>query len=166
MKGGPCAHFLFEWLFDFMKKLETVIEEAVNETGNEFVGMEILPQHGGMLYRIYVDAANGITIGALQAVSRHVDGVLAVEFPDMVRYTLEVSSPGVDRLLFTLAHYQKYVGKMVRVKLSKSQEGRKNITGIVRKADAESIQLELDSPNGVVELAFSTIEKARLVPEL
>ena len=88
--------------------------------------------------------------------------ILDVEDPISGEYNLELSSPGMDRPLFTAEHYQQFVGEKIKCRLRRANAGRRNYTGILSAADDEKITLEFD--NQSVELMISNIEKANIVP--
>ena len=84
------------------QKIEALLEPTIEALGFELWGLEYLSQGRHTLLRLYIDGENGVTVDNCAEVSRHVSGVLDVEDPITGEYTLEVSSPGVDRLLFRL----------------------------------------------------------------
>ncbi len=107
-----------------MRKIDPILHERlaqlIGAMGYELVGCEHVPQGRQMLFRIYIDSAKGVTVDDCSQVSRQVSAMLDVEDPFQGRYVLEVSSPGIDRPLFEIEHYQKYVGKRVKVRLYRS----------------------------------------------
>jgi ribosome maturation factor RimP len=112
---------------------------------------------------VYIDHQNGITIDDCERVSHQLSGLLDVE--DLVRgqYNLEVSSPGLDRPLFTIEHFEQFRHQKAKVKLSLPIEGRRKFTGIIHGVKDGNVVLEVDEQQ--IELPFNTIEKANLVPE-
>jgi ribosome maturation factor RimP len=148
-------------------QLEALLDTEISGMGYEFVGC-VLMQHGrGTLLRIYVDKPGGVTVEDCTKVTRHVNSLLDVEDPIQGHYTLEVSSPGLERPLFKPMHYQRVIGKKIKLKLHAPREGRRNLTGVLQAADAESITLLVD--NIVMELPYHDIDKAHVeleFPEL
>ena len=141
---------------DFNELLET----TVSGMGYELVGVE-RPFRGGLL-RIYIDKPGGITLDDCAGVSHQVSRVLAVE---NVRYDrLEVSSPGLDRLLKGERDFARFVGLKARVKMRLPVDGQRNFVGVVREAEAGRLQLEVDGR--VLSLELGNVETARLVPNL
>ena len=141
---------------DFNELLET----TVSGMGYELVGVE-RPFRGGLL-RIYIDKPGGITLDDCAGVSHQVSRVLAVE---NVRYDrLEVSSPGLDRLLKGERDFARFVGHKARVKMRLPVDGQRNFVGVVREAEAGRLQLEVDGK--VLSLELGNVETARLVPNL
>ena len=112
--------------------------------------------------RIFIDKPEGVDLTDCEAVSRQVSAVLDVEDPLPGQYTLEVSSPGLDRRLTKLEHFQRFTGEMIKVKLRFPVDGRRNFRGELRAADGEKIEIEVDGESHSVQMA--TIESARLVP--
>jgi len=114
--------------------------------------------------RVYIDKDGGVTLDDCQKVSRQVSGVLDVEDPIHDRYALEVSSPGLDRPLFTREHFARYTGHSVQIRLDKPLDGRRNFKGIIQGMQDEAVLLEVDGTQFVLPL--QAIEKAKLVPDI
>lgn len=147
------------------KKLQTTIGSAVQALGYELWGFELGMGGKRLLIRVYVDAATGVTIDDCALASRQINAMLEVELPELGDYVLEVSSPGIDRPLFSLNQYQKYIGETVQLRTGQMYEGRRNFTGILAAIVApETIVLEVDGQN--YNLAFADIEKAKLLPKI
>lgn len=146
------------------EKLLHPIAAAVRGLGYELVGVEHLPQGRHSVLRVYIDTAAGVTVEDCERVSRQVSGVLDVE--DLVRghYVLEVSSPGLDRPLFTAEHYERFVGCKVKLRLSLPIAGRRNFSGLLRGVQDDQVIVAVDDGE---EMRFSleNIDQARLVPE-
>ena len=142
-------------------KLSKLIAPAVEGLGYEFVGLEYKPSNHQSMLRIYIDHENGIHVDDCAKVSRQVSAVLDVEDPIKSEYTLEVSSPGLDRPLFTVEHYQRFKGKEIKCKLRMPFNGRRNFTGKLIEADDLKITLSID--NESVELYIEDIEKANIL---
>lgn len=145
-------------------RLQELIEPIVSGMGYELVGSEWLSRSGSSLVRLYIDRAGGVTIDDCEKVSHQVSGVLDVE--EVVRgpYTLEVSSPGLDRPLFTPAHFVRYLGREVKIRTQIPVDGRRNFRGTLRSANETNVVLVVDGVD--VTLMFDQIEKANLVPDL
>ena len=106
---------------------------------------------------------SGIGIDDCERVSREVSALLDVEDPIPSAYTLEVSSPGEDRVLRTRAHFDRFAGSRVLVELKVPRDGRRRYTGMLTSINDVGIELEVDRQP--VSLRFDEIEKARLAPE-
>lgn len=141
-----------------------LLEPTVERLGYELTDLELKLGGRDGLVRIFIDKADGIDVEDCEAVSRQVSAVLDVEDPLPGNYTLEVSSPGLDRTLTKPAHFQRFMGKDVRVKLRFPLDGRRNFRGALKAADDENIEVEVDGESHSLPLA--TIESARLVPHL
>ena len=140
------------------------IEAAVRGLGYELVGVEYLPQGRSSLLRVYIDTPEGVTVEDCERASHQISGVLDVDDPIRGQYVLEVSSPGLDRPLFTAEHFQRYAGSRVRLRLSPPLEGRRNFSGVLQGMRGDAVVVAQD--DGEVEIPFHLIDQARLVPEL
>ena len=143
--------------------LEALLEPAVSRLGYELVGVEY---HGGCraLLRLYIDREGGVSVEDCQRVSRQVSGLLDVEDPIPGPYTLEVSSPGLDRPLFRAEDFQRFAGREVRIRTDVPLEGRRNFRGVLRGLRGGEVLVEVDGAE--LALPVERIEQARLVPEL
>jgi ribosome maturation factor RimP len=152
-----------------MRKIDPVLQERLSKLclsmGYELVGCELFPQGRQMLFRIYIDRPNGVTLDDCSDVSRQISAMMDVEDPIQGRYTLEVSSPGIDRPLFELEHYRKFIGKRVKIKLQSSINQRRQYTGVLHRVEREDIYLLVDDAQEVI-LPFSAIEKANLIGDI
>lgn len=148
-----------------------LLSPTVSAMGLELLGVEYLPSPGGALLRLYIDRpgadpmaeGQGVGIEDCEAVSREVSAQLDVEDPISGNYTLEVSSPGLDRPLFTLDHYHRFAGETAKVAMRLPQDGRRRLTGRIVSIEDGSITFDVDG-NPIV-VAFDNIDKARLVPD-
>jgi ribosome maturation factor RimP len=145
-------------------RLMSIIEPAVKLLGYEFVACELMPQDKRVLLRVYIDSEEGITMRDCEIVSRQIGAVLDVEDPIMGKYYLEVSSPGSDRLLVTLEHFQRFVGHSIKVKLRSSRNGRRNYTGLLQSVLEGNLTMVVEGDTYV--LSISDIDKANLVPDI
>lgn len=144
-------------------KWESIIAPILQGTDIELVGA--LKTGGGphVVLRVYIDKQGGITIDDIARVSREIDMVLSVEMGESA-YTLEVSSPGLDRLLLKPNHFQQKVGEKVKIKLSVSQNNRKTFIGLLEAANEESATVVVESETFV--FPYSEIDEARIVSEI
>ncbi len=142
------------------EKLIALLEPAVAGLGYELVELEFRPPGRGGLLRVYVDAADGITLDDCEKVSHYVSGLLDVEDIIPGEYHLEVSSPGLDRPLRTRQHFEVAVGEQVKVQLSVPQQGRRRFGGTLMKVEDEGILVDVDGQEYL--LPFAHLEKARL----
>ncbi len=137
---------------------------VVEPMGYELVGCEYLGEgKGNALLRVYIDRENGIDLDDCTAVSRQLSAVLDVEDPVKEAYRLEISSPGLDRPLFTREHFERFTGCRARLKMVAKIEGRRNFEGILRGVEDLNVVLEMDGEQ--LALPLNQIDTARLVPE-
>jgi ribosome maturation factor RimP len=145
-------------------KLTGLIRTVVEPMGYELVGIEYFQRSTrSSLLRVYIDHERGITLDDCTAVSHQLSGVLDVEDPIAGNYDLEVSSPGLDRPLFTPAQLQRFRGQRARVKLVAKLQGRRNFEGVLGELRDEVLDLDLGTE--VQELPLDLIDKVRLVPK-
>ena len=148
----------------FEQKLTELLKPAVEETGKTLLGIEYLSAGNNSVLRLFIDHENGINVDDCAEVSRQVGALLDVEDPISSEYSLEVSSPGVDRPLFELAHFQEVIGETVNVKLSMPLNGRRKFKGPLVAIENDTLIVEVDSID--YELAISNVDKANLVAKL
>ncbi|MEH6577396.1 MAG: ribosome maturation factor RimP [Amphritea sp.] len=146
-----------------MNVLKELIEPSVIALGLQLWGFEMLSQGRQSLLRIYIDSENGVDVEDCAKVSRQVSGVLDVEDPISGEYTLEVSSPGMDRPLFTLEQYKAYIGHVVQLRLRMPFDGRRKFKGVLSGIEDEDIVLVVDQDEYL--LPIDHIEKANIVPQ-
>lgn len=144
------------------EELRNLLEPSVEALGYELIDLELRTGGRNGLMRLFIDGPDGIGLDDCEAVSRQVSAVLDVEDPIPGNYTLEVSSPGLDRALTKPAHFQRFTGEDVRIKLRTPVDGRRNFRGALRAADDESIEVEVDGQSHKLDIA--AIASARLVP--
>lgn len=144
--------------------LRDLLASAVHGMDYEFVGCELLRQGRRSLLRVYIDRPAGITVEDCSKVSRQISALLDVEDPIQGHYTLEVSSPGLDRPLFEIEHFVKYVGRKVKLRLLVPIENQRNMVGVLTGVEGMNIHLSLDGR--MIEVPFSTIEKAKLIADI
>lgn len=146
-----------------LENLRTMLEPAVNAAGMELWGIEFLPQGKHSVLRLYIDSEQGVTVDNCEAVSHQVSAVLDVEDPISGEYHLEVSSPGMDRPLFTFEQCALYVGEDIKVRLKTAINGMRNFTGKLLDAVDGNCVFEADGVR--LTVAMSQIDKANLVPK-
>jgi len=143
--------------------LEELIGPVVAALGYELWELEYAPRAGNALLRIFIDAQAGVTLEDCERASRAVSEALDGADPIPGHYTLEVSSPGLDRVLRTQAHFARYVGERIRVQLKQPLDGRRRFVG--RLSGIEDEVLEVDLEDGRVRLPIDAIQRARLEPQ-
>ncbi|MEX2353266.1 MAG: ribosome maturation factor RimP [Gammaproteobacteria bacterium] len=146
------------------KQLVELVEPVVSAMGCELVGIEHLRQGRYSLLRIYIDKVDGITLADCEKVSHQVTGVLDVEDPIQGAYNLEVSSPGLDRPLFTLQQFGRYTGKLAKLGLGTKLEGRRKLSGRIIEAGTDYVLMDVEGTQ--YKVPADSIDNARLVPEM
>ena len=146
------------------RQIEQLLLPTVEAMGFELWGVEYVASGKHTLLRLYIDAEQGITVDNCAAVSEQVSAVMDVEDPISSEYTLEVSSPGMDRLLFKLEQYPAYVGEIVDLRLRSPFEGRRKFRGILKGIEGEDIVVQVDDHEYL--LPHGAIEKARVQPRV
>ncbi|MGH8371452.1 MAG: ribosome maturation factor RimP [Gammaproteobacteria bacterium] len=139
--------------------LLNMLEPVVATLGYELVELEF---HGGLL-RIYIDQPDGVTLDDCERVSRQVSSVLDVEDPIPGAYSLEVSSPGLDRPLRKLSDFQRFAGHRVKLELTLPLDGRRRFAGILTGVDGDEVLVDVEGTQ--FRLPFTQMGKAHLVPE-
>lgn len=142
------------------ERLIALIEPLVGRLGYELVELEHTAGRSSAVVRLFIDSPEGVGLADCERVSREVSALLDVEDPIPTAYTLEVSSPGLDRVLRTPAHFARFVGARVFVELAAPRDGRRRYTGKLLSADEAGIALEVDGQH--VPVSFAEIGKARL----
>jgi ribosome maturation factor RimP len=154
---------------DKATQIANLLAPTVHALGLELLGAEYLPAPGSATLRLYIDvpeseqASRMVGIDDCEAVSREVSAQLDVEDPISGNYTLEVSSPGIDRPLFTLAQFVRHQGESAKVVLKLPQDGRRRLQGVITQIEGENVVFTVDAAEMTV--AFDNIDKARLVPD-
>ena len=146
------------------ERLHLLIAPVVAALECELWGLEYLPQGRHATLRIYIEkhTEEGIGVSDCEKVSRQVSSVLDVEDPISSQYTLEVSSPGMDRPLFTLEQYQRSIGEKVSLKLSRKFEERKKFLGVISGVENDEIVLQVDDEEYL--LPIELIDRANIIP--
>ena len=143
-------------------QLRDLVEPVVTALGFELWGMEYNTGSRQTMLRIYIEGEQGVQVDDCAKVSRQVSSVFDVEDPIMGEYTLEVSSPGMDRPLFTKQQFEKYVGENVKVRLRVAFEGRKKFSGQLTGVEGDDVVVAIDQEEFLLPLEL--IDKANVVP--
>ena len=147
-----------------LENLQKLVEPAVAGLGLELWGVEFRTAGKNSLLRIFIDGPDGVTVDDCARVSHQVSGILDVEDPISEQYTLEVSSPGMDRPLFTLKQFEAYRGHRVQLKLRAPYEGRRNFKGILNGVEGDDVLLIVDDEEYL--LPIEDIDRANVVPQI
>ena len=154
---------------DKADEIAALLSPTVESLGLELLGIEYLPAPGGATVRLYIDVPaaessdRNVGIEDCEAVSREVSAQLDVEDPITGNYTLEVSSPGLDRPLFGAAQFARFIDESAKVVLKLPQDGRRRFVGKIVRVDGAMIVFAID--NAEIEIDAANIDKAKLVPD-
>lgn len=138
-----------------------MLRPAVEEVGKDLLGCEFISAGNHSVLRLFIDHVNGINVDDCAEVSRQVGAILDVEDPISSEYSLEVSSPGLDRPLFELSQFQAVIGETINVKLSIPLNGRRKFKGKLEAIENDTLIVKLDGQD--YELLYSNIDKANVV---
>jgi ribosome maturation factor RimP len=141
--------------------IEELLLPGAETLGLELVAVELSGGDTSIL-RIYIDTPIGITVDDCTRASRQFSAILDVEDPISSKYTLEVSSPGMDRPLAKPLHFKAVVGQQVKIKMATRVDGRRRFTGELIEATDEFAVVEVDGEQS--ELPYSDMDRARLIP--
>jgi len=145
------------------EELRKLLEPTIERQGYELSDLEANLGGKGGVVRIFIDHPDGISLEDCERVSLAVSALLDVEDPLPGQYSLEVSSPGLDRKLTKVEHFQRFVGETLKVQTRFPVEGRKRFRGTLVSSNNENIVVEVDGTSHSLPLA--TIDTARLVPD-
>lgn len=144
------------------QELQKLLEPAIERLGYELADLEVRLGGRDGVVRLFIDHPDGIGLEDCEKVSRAVSALLDVEDPIPGHYNLEVSSPGLDRKLTKAAHFQRFTGETVKVRMRFPVEGRRRFRGTLLSTDEQNIVVEVDGMKHTLPIA--TIDTARLVP--
>ena len=159
---------------DKADEIAALLSPTVESLGLELLGIEYLPAPGGATVRLYIDVPQSeggnadagqrsVGIEDCEAVSREVSAQLDVADPISGNYTLEVSSPGLERPLFGAAQFARFVGETAKATLKLPQDGRRRLQGAILRVEGATVVFEVDGAELAVDAA--NIDKAKLVPD-
>ncbi len=148
-------------------ELQAIIQPAVEAVGLELWGVEYLAQGKHSVLRVFIDQPGpsaGINLDDCERASQQISALLDVEDPIAGEYTLEVSSPGIDRPLFYIEQYQRYLGQEVAVRLHTALNGKRKWQGTLQAVRDNTIQFKVDEE--IIDIALDDIAKANLVADI
>lgn len=148
--------------------LMRLLEPPIEALGYELIDIEFAQAGRGGVLRLFIDRPVGDVLGNIAVedcarVSHTVSELLEVEDPIKGHYTLEVSSPGFDRILRKHAHFERFIGERISVELKLPQDGRRRFVGVLKSLTDDSIVVDVDGQD--YTLTLERIQKARLRPE-
>ncbi|MBD21481.1 MAG: ribosome maturation factor RimP [Rhodospirillaceae bacterium] len=138
-----------------------IVQPTVEALGLELWGVEHIQQGRYSVLRIFIDNEDTVNLTDCEKVSRQISALLDVEDPISGEYTLEVSSPGLERPLFKLDQFAQYIGDEVKIKLRDPLEGRRKFTGVIECVSEDTVSLNMEGKT--LELEHAEIEKASIV---
>ncbi len=144
-------------------KITNLIAPSIEDLGYELVGVEHIASGKHSVVRIYIDSDNGIGVDDCATVSHQISSIFDVEDPITEQYNLEVSSPGVERPLFHIGHYQRFLGHDIKLRLLRSIEGQRKFSGAIGSVSEADGSIELITELGPVVLDIDLIDKANLI---
>lgn len=145
-----------------LKKVEDLIGPVICSLGYMLIEREFVMDGGRWVLRLYIDREGGITVGDCERVSNGIGDLLEVEGVIPMNYTLEVSSPGLDRPLRKREDFEKFCGSNIRLRTSHPIEGRSNYKGVLVAMDGDDIVMRIDGAE--YRIPFSALLRARLDP--
>lgn len=140
--------------------IKQAIELDIEKLGCKVWGLELFGRHTNRTLRIYIDKEQGISLEDCERVSKHVSKVLDVENEFSENYSLEVSSPGLDRKFFNTDQYKDFVGENIKVTFYVN-ENKRTVKGSLKAVTKEGVKIDLD--NSIEEIRFSSIIQANLL---
>ncbi len=144
-------------------ELHKLLEPGARALGFEILAVELSGRGSNMVLRVYIDGPDGVTVDDCAKVSHQLSAILDVEYPIPDAYTLEVSSPGLDRPLSKRTHFEAVVGQQVKIQTHGYVQGRRRFTGLLTGVGDNTLTIDVDGE--AYELPWSEIGKARLVPD-
>ncbi len=146
---------------DIPTRVSALIEPVVEGAGAELVDVQYVTEHGVRILRVLADTPEGIGVGMLTSLSREISTLLDVDELIKDRYSLEVSSPGLDRPLTKPVHFEKATGELVQIKTSEPVDGRRNFKAVIDGVDGEMLRIT-DIDGKSISIRLDNIDKARL----
>lgn len=146
-----------------VNQIYEMVKPIADELNYEIYHIEYVKENGEYYLRIYIEKDGGITLSDCEALSRRVSDLMDEQDPIKDAYFLEVSSPGLNRTIFTDEHYKRFVGREVMIRFTKSIDGKKNVKGILKEVNEDDIVVESD---GLVNIPKEKIKSANIEGEI
>jgi ribosome maturation factor RimP len=147
------------------EQVRVVAEQVAVDTATELVHVEVAGTNRDLVVRIFIDKEGGVTLDDCSSFSQKVEAVLDIEDLIPVRYVLEVSSPGIERQLYSLADFEKFTGRFAKIRTREAVDGQRTFVGTITGVDSGSIAFE-DRTKGAITFDYDDIEKANLKIDL
>lgn len=164
IKRARWPFFCWEKILSDLETLEALIAPVVESFGCELWGVDYRPMNKSALLRVFIDRSDGVTLKDCSDISYQLSGMLDVEDPIKVPYTLEVSSPGIDRPLLRLEHFIDHLGHDAKVRLKWPIDGSRNFRGVLSGVDGEEITMNVDGQE--ISFPFDSVSRGRLIADL
>lgn len=145
------------------ERVSAIAEETVRGMGFELWGVEFRQVGRRTCLTVYIDTENGVSVDECADVSRQLSSVLDVEDPIAGAYDLEISSPGMDRILFNLEQVKRYEGCKISLELHEAVNGAKKLKADLMSVADSILTLQIDGETA--EVPYANVRKARLVPD-
>jgi ribosome maturation factor RimP len=146
-----------------VSRVSVSAEALCDAEGMELVCVEFLREPTGRILRVYIDKPGGLSLNDCAYISHQLGDILDVDLEDLGPYSLEVSSPGLERPLWKVRDYDRFQGRAAKIKTRVPVEGQKNFKGILSGVTGEIITLRLEGTEKTVAIPFKDIARARLV---
>lgn len=146
------------------ERLIAVVEPVLEAMGLELVDLELKREAGGKILRVFIDSPAGVDLDTCADASEALSARLDVEDPIEGPYTLEVSSPGLERPLTKKEHFARYIGERARIRTSEPLEGRREFVGVITEADDAGVEIEVEGKR--YRIRYDLIARANLKPEI
>lgn len=137
------------------------LEAQAEDHGVEIVSVEAVGSRKSPIVRIYIDTEGGVSFQELTDAQEWIGEIMDDLDPFPGAYTMEVSSPGIDRPLRTSDHFRRFVGEEAKIALKSPLDGRSKFTGVIAEADDDAVKLEFDG--GSIDVPYEAIKKANLI---
>jgi ribosome maturation factor RimP len=147
------------------ERVRGIAETVANDTSTELVHVEVAGTNRDLVLRIFIDKEGGVTLDDCSGFSQAVEAVLDAEDSIPVRYVLEVSSPGIERQLYSLADFEKFIGRLAKIKTREAVDGQKTFVGTIAAVEDGTIAFE-ERTKGSMTFGYGDIEKANLKIDL
>ncbi len=146
-----------------LENLRDLLDESLDGYGYELVHLEMHGREDSKVLRLYIDAPGGVTLDDCSFVSSQIGRLLDVKDPISGKYTLEVSSPGIERPLSKLDHFKRALGERIEVLTHRKCQDRRRFKGNLLRVNESQIELEINSAIYVID--YANIRKANLKPD-
>ncbi len=147
------------------EKITDLINPVLEDMGYELVGVEYAAGGKHTILRVFIDTDNGIGIDDCEKVSHQLSAIFDVEDPIASQYNLEISSPGIERPLFHIGHYQRFLGNDISLRLVRPINGQRKFKGAIGRVSEVNHTIELVTELGPITLDIDMIEKANLIAD-